>query len=506
MGFAHWLALGGLLALAGLLQARLLTPYQAGFGECDRFFYAGTPPAGLETEAYMRICQRFAGSERFATLYSPGHRIPVFSAFRAARPAPLNAEQRGLLEPQIDDPDSTLEEVIEEADAVTSVNNLGSKQALNADYLDSDYEIGQLYPFLLSSDLKMPTFPLTNSVPMTQSFRERWHMNLDSLMDRALIPHCGDGKDLYIITGAVPSDYRVKGRVTVPEFVWLAACCDIPGGGWAMGFTKHIQASDIIEDIMVRDLEKLLPQKPQLFRNNCGEMEQDTEKMKKILEVVNQVQDEERSLQSQESTSPLTSAQSQRSALPSPEAPEGGGSFLGKVLGFLLTPFIKLFQLIYYLVMTVLRNVLHLLWFVANQAINGIESCLYHLGAATVSYLVAIGQELVGIPWKVLKVVAKVIRALLRILCCLLKTVCRALSIPLQVLVDVATFPVYTVGAIPVVCRDIAVGLGGILSLLFGTAFGTMGGLFQVVFSIFRRVGYKVTFDDSGEFYNSNTP
>lgn len=101
MGCARWLALGGLLALVGLLQARLLLPHQAGFGECDRFFYAGTPPAGLATETHVRICQRFAGAERFATLYSPDHRIPVFSAFRAARPAPLSAEQRGLLEPQV---------------------------------------------------------------------------------------------------------------------------------------------------------------------------------------------------------------------------------------------------------------------------------------------------------------------------------------------------------------------------------------------------------------------
>lgn len=500
MGCARWLALGGLLALAGLLQARLLLPQQEGFGECDRFFYAGTPPAGLATEAHVRICQRFAGSERFATLYSPGHRIPVFSAFRAARPASRSAEQRGLLEPQIDDPDSNLEEVIDEADAVSSVNNLGSKQALNADYLDSDYEIGQLYPFPLNSDLQMPTFPLTNSVPMTQSFRERWHMNLDSLMDRALIPHCSKGKDLYILTGAVPSEHKVKEKVTIPEFVWLAACCAVPGGGWAMGFIKHTQDSNVIEDVMLRDLEKLLPHKPQLFQDNCGEMEQDTEKMKKILEVVNQVQDEERSLQSQKSMSPLTSTQSQRSALLSPEEPpEGGGSFLGQVLGFLATPFIKLFQLIYYLVTAVLRNIVHLLWFVAKQVINTVESCLYRLGEATVSYLVAIGQELVSIPWKVLKVVAKIIRAFLRILCCLLKGVCRALSIPLRVLVDVATFPMYTVGAIPIVCKDIAVGLGGTLSLLFDTAFGTMGGLFQIVFSVFKRIGYKVTLDNSGE-------
>lgn len=501
MGCARWLALGGLLALLGLLQARLLLPEQAGFGECDRFFYAGTPPAGLATEAHVRICQRFAGSERFATLYSPGHRIPVFSAFRAARPASRSAEQRGLLEPQIDDPDSNLEEVIDEADAVSSsVNNLGSKQALNADYLDSDYEIGQLYPFPLYSDLQRSTFPLTNSIPMTRSFRERWHVNLNSLMDRALLPQCSDGKDLYILTGAVPSDHRVKGRVTIPDFIWLAACCAVPGGGWAMGFVKHTQDSDVIEDVMVRDLEKLLPQKPQLFQDNCGETEQDTEKMKKILEVVNQVQDEERSLKSQESMSPLASTQSQRSALLSPEAPpEGGGSFLGKVLGFLATPFIKLFQLIYYLVTAVLRNIVYLLWFVTKQVINGVESCLYRLGGAVVSYFVAIGQELVSIPWKVLKVVAKVIRAFLRILCCVLKTVCRALSIPLRVLVDVATFPVYTVGAIPIVCRDIAVGLGGTLSLLFDTAFGTMGGLFQIVFSVFKRIGYKVTLDSSGE-------
>lgn len=401
---------------------------------------------------------------------------------------------------QIDDPDSNLEEVIDEAAAVASVNNLGSKQALNADYLDSDYEIGQLYPFPLNNDLQMPTFPLTNSVPMTQSFRERWHMNLNSLMDRALIPHCSDGKDLYIVTGAVPSDNSVKGKVTIPEFVWLAACCAVPGGGWAMGFIKHTQGSDIIEDVMVRDLEKLLPQKPQLFRDNCGETEQDTEKMKKILEVVNQVQDEERALRSQESMRVLASTQSQRSALSAPEAPqEEGGSFLGKVLGFLATPFVKLFQLAYYLVIAVIRSIAHLLWFVAKQVINGVESFFYRLGAAVVSYLVTIGQELVAIPWKVLKVVAKVIRAFLRILCCLLKAVCRALSVPLRVLVDVASFPVYTVGAVPIVCKDIAVGLGGTLSLLLDTAFGTMGGLFQVVFSVLKRIGYKVTFDNSGE-------
>ncbi|XP_064144904.1 endonuclease domain-containing 1 protein [Loxodonta africana] len=499
MGTARLLALGSLVALAGLLEGRIVGEEEAGFGECNKFFYAETPPAGLAADSHVKICQRSEGAERFATLYSTRDRIPVYSAFRAARPGAGGAEQRWLVEPQIDDPNSNLEEVIDEADAITSVNNLGSKQALNTDYLDSDYQRGQLYPFPLSSDFPMATFTLTNAAPMTPSFRERWYMNLNSLMDQALVPQCGNGENLYIITGAVPSDHKVKDKVTVPKFVWLAACCAVPGG-WAMGFVKHIQDGDVIEDVMVKDLEKLLPSNPQLFQNNCGETEQDTEKMKKILEMVNQVQDEERTVQSKVIPVPLSSTKNKRSAVLSPEAPEeSSSSLLGKLMGIIATPFIKLFQLICYVMVGVLKYTVCFLWYLTKQAINGIESCLYHLGSATVSYFMAIGEELVSIPWKVLKVTAKIIRAILRILCCLLKAVCRVLGIPVRVIVDVATFPVYTVGAIPIVCKDIAVGLGGTVSLLIDTAFGTMVGLCQVIFGICKRIGYRIAFDNSGE-------
>lgn len=499
MGPARWLALGSILALGALLEGRLVGQEDAGFGECDQFFYAETPPAGLAAEGHVKICQRSEGTERFATLYSTRDHIPVYSAFRAPRLAPGGTEERWLVEPQIDDPTSNLEEVINEADAIASVNNLGSKQALNADYLDSGYQRGQLCPFSLSNDFHTATFTLTNAAPMTPSFQERWYMNLNSLMDRALTPQCGGGDDLYIITGAVPSEHKVKDKVTIPKFVWLAACCAIPGGGWAMGFVKHTRDGDVIEDVMVKDLEKLLPSNPQLFQNNCGETEQDTEKMKKILEMVNQVQDEERMVQSKESSRPLPSTKSKKSALLPPEASEERSSFFGKLMGFIASPFIKLFQLICYLVVGILKSTVYFLWCVTKQVINGVESCLYRLGSATISYFLAIGEELASIPWKVLKVIMKIIRAILRILCCLLKAICRILGIPVRVLVDVATFPVYTVGAIPIVCKDIAVGLGGMVSLLFDTAFGTVGGLFRVVFSVCKQIGYRVTFDNSGE-------
>ncbi|KAI5257843.1 Endonuclease Domain-Containing 1 Protein [Manis pentadactyla] len=100
MGPARWLALGGLFALAGLPEGRLVREQEAGCGEGDRFFYAERPPAGLAAGAHVKICQRSEGAERFATLYSTRDRIPVYSALRGERPAAEGAAPRWLLEPQ----------------------------------------------------------------------------------------------------------------------------------------------------------------------------------------------------------------------------------------------------------------------------------------------------------------------------------------------------------------------------------------------------------------------
>lgn len=101
MGPARWLALSSILALGALLEGRLVGQEDAGFGECDQFFYAQTPPAGLAAEGHVKICQRSEGTERFATLYSTRDHIPVYSAFRAPRLAPGGAEERWLVEPQV---------------------------------------------------------------------------------------------------------------------------------------------------------------------------------------------------------------------------------------------------------------------------------------------------------------------------------------------------------------------------------------------------------------------
>ncbi|XP_074160583.1 endonuclease domain-containing 1 protein [Sminthopsis crassicaudata] len=494
---ASLLPLGSLFVFSWLVEGRIVGEDEVGFAECNKFFYEETPPEGLAQPFHVKICQKYNGKERFATLYSIREKIPVYSAFRFAVSGERR-EQGWMIEPQIDDPKSNFGEMMNEEDAVSSVNNLGSKQALSSDYLDSEYQKGQLYLSSLNSDdFQVATYTLTNAAPMTQSFRDRWYMNVNSLMDLALAPYCGNGDDLYVIAGAVPSDHRLKDKVSVPDFVWLAACCAAPGG-WAMGFIKHMRDGDIIEDVMVKDLEKMLPSGTQLFQNNCGEADQDTEKMKKILEKVNHVQDEERAVQAKSSSSQLSSTRNKRSV---PSLPEEANesSFLRTIGSIVATPFVKLFQLIYYLVVGILKNVIYCLWYITKQFMGILENGIHRMCSATVSYIMAIGEELVSIPWKVVKVIVKIIRAFLRILCCLMKTICRILSIPIRIFVDIVSFPMYTACAIPTVLKDIAVGLGGTFCLLLNTIFGTVGSLFHVFFSVFKRIGFKVSYDNSGE-------
>lgn len=399
-----------------------------------------------------------------------------------------------LLSFQIDDPNSHLEEAATEVELAAQGSQLGSQQAVSADYADTGYEPGQLYPWPLGSD----ALTLTNSVPMNPSFREHWHESVQHLLQRALLPQCAPHQDLYLLVGAVPSEHTLGGRVAVPELVWLAACCAVPGGGWALGFVLHPRAGAVIEDVMLKDLERLLPTNPQLFHNNCGEAEQDTEKLRKILEAVTQVQEEERAALAEGSPQTLPVSAPKPPEEEEEEA-EAQGSLLGRLLGLLATPFVKLLQLLYALVLGAFRGVLHLLWFSTKYVTRAVEGGLYRLGSGTASYLLAIGSELVVIPWKVIQVLLRVLGALLRILCCLLKIVCRILGLPVRVLLDVAAFPVHTVGAIPAVCKDIAVGLGGTLALFFNMASGTVGGLLQVLLGVCRRIGPRVPLDSTGD-------
>lgn len=499
MGGCGALLLGAVLAAWAARAGRGAD--DGGFGACGGCFYSGTPPS-LRAPDGLRLCQRSEGAPRLATLYSPGLRAPLYSALRApAPPAPPGPRPapRWLLHPKVDDPDSELEDGLEESQAVAMVPGLGTRQALSADYLGSEYERGQLWPLSLGSADGPDTWALTNAVPMRPWLRRRWHANLLGLLERALRPQCQPEDRLFLLAGAVPSGDTLHGRVALPAFLWLAACCAAPGGGWAMGFVQQPREDAVIEDLMLRDLEALLPSRPQLFQSHCAESEQDTERMKSILEVVNQLQAEDRAAQAQPRPPPSEAEE----AAPQPpgeaeEAPEEAAP-PRKPLGP-LGVLVKLLRLLWGLALGVLRATLQLLDFLCWQALGCVRGCLCRLGA----FLLAIGGELLAVPWQALRVLGGVGRALLRVLCCLLKAVCRLLALPLRVLLDVAAFPLHTLGAVPLVCRDIALGLGGTLGLLLDAALGTAGGLCQLLFSVCRRFCFRAAAataaDGSGEF------
>lgn len=73
-------------------------------------------------------------------------------------------------------------------------------------------------------------------------------MNLNSLAGASSDPTVWQwGRALHHTGARAP---RPQGQpVSVPEFVWLAACCAVPAGGWAMGFVKHTRDREVIEDV-----------------------------------------------------------------------------------------------------------------------------------------------------------------------------------------------------------------------------------------------------------------
>lgn len=93
-------------ACPGPALGKVVSPEDAGFAECDAFFYERTPPQGAlggQQPQHVKICQLYKREPRFATLYSTRHRAPLYAAFRFSEAAP-GGEECWLVEPQVSKP------------------------------------------------------------------------------------------------------------------------------------------------------------------------------------------------------------------------------------------------------------------------------------------------------------------------------------------------------------------------------------------------------------------
>lgn len=434
-----------LLCLAALpcaLHARLVHEGEDGFSECNDFFHQGSPPQGFSHPANVKICQRYQGDKHYATLYSTEHRIPVYSAFTYQEEAG-SAWGGWMVEPQVDDSKSSLDEVNKGSDVTEQVPGLGTNQALEEDYASTDYQPGPLY--------HRASPALTSAVPLTADFKEKWAADVDNLIKEKLLPHCDNGENLHLLVGAVPSDTKMNDKVAVPEYVWLAACCNVPEA-WSLGVIKRTGDVDGLEQVTVEELENQLSGGVQLFSSQCGG---------------GAVHPELRS---------TSEASTQTEEEPPVQTP---GAFS------------RFFQFIFCCIYEIIKSVLCLVWFLFKQVCNLIFGRLYWIWTALTTYIFALSKVLLNIPCDVLRVIGNILCGFVRILDNALSVVCLILRLPTRFLCDMASFPYYTLCAIPDVGIDILSGVWGVFMLGFSAVFGTFGGSFSVASfagsSVFQR-------------------
>ncbi|XP_008106287.1 endonuclease domain-containing 1 protein [Anolis carolinensis] len=451
MGLSHLLPclslVALLVALPGPSRSEVIAKEEAGFGDCDAFFYQKTPPEGFQHfPKVVKICQKYHNQPHFATLYSTQDRIPLYSAFRYQEATQCCPEEASwMVEPQIDDHENGLAGMMPEAEIADSVNNLGTNQALTSDYIDSGYEAGQLNPSSLQKDdHQLATHSLTNTFPVKPPLQDVWHWEIENLVSHGLAPHCANGKDLYLISGAVPSSHKVNDKVAIPESLWLAACCDDGSNAWSMGFIKEAAAEKRLEDLSVEELEKKLPEGTRLFKNNCAQDRHDPKKLEPVAKSVKKIQGEKPAPQSKKS-------------LPMPhQAPkEEECGFMKKLFYFVITPICRLLTFAIYMVVQILKFILYIFTTLLHMVITGL--CTFLKSIATV---------LMHVFTSLIRVLVNIMNGLARNIYRVLMVVYRIVCVPLNLLVDILSFPFYVLGAVPALLHDIAAGVSGLFMLL----------------------------------------
>ncbi|NXJ82500.1 ENDD1 protein, partial [Trogon melanurus] len=458
----------------GFSQGRVVGVDEAGFAECNVFFPGKVPPEGFTEPFHVKICQQYNKEPRFATLYSTKDKIPLYSAFKYTKPA-QNEEENWLVEPQIDDPENDLHEMVREADIVGTVANLGANQALTSDYVGSGYERGLLNPSLLNEeDFQMATYTLTNAVPLSPSLSKSWHRDIGKVVEQALVPHCSKKDHLYLLTGAIPSSVRVKGKVSVPETLWLAACCDAPEG-WSLGLVKIVNDENSLADLTVGELERQFLAGVDLFKGSCGEDNQ--EKAEAVLQAVGQIRSGE-----------------QVGTSDNQEAKDSG--FVRKVAGIIATPFIKLLELLIYVFVELVKFVFYFLWLVIKRIGSTVLNGVCSLWSGVVSYLKAISMVLISIPYDVGRVIVNIFLGFLQIVQDVVSITYRILRIPVGFVLHLAAFPYHSICAIPSVLKDMATGIGGTFSLVIDATAALLHGFYYLAGHIVKRFVPKVSSDD----------
>ncbi|XP_036403570.1 endonuclease domain-containing 1 protein-like [Megalops cyprinoides] len=282
----------GIWALLLLLLSRA-PPAQpsvdTSFRDCSRFLYKKQPPTGVHGRGLQWICQHYEGTPRYATLYDPAKRIPLYSAYTFKRSSgERSVGLPWMYEPQLSKASSTGNML--PFPQGEGEPQLQESQAVLADYADAVlYERGQLNPdeHQASPSDKAATYTLTNVVPQAKEFYQtQWAPFLDRVRQR-LNNYCRGTP--FVVAGVTTTGNTIRkdnlDRVAIPRYVWLAYCCPDfdPNAPYEIRYKLPSYAayglnelvSNSVTEVSSKRLEALIKREMpvdqdfQLFYDNC---------------------------------------------------------------------------------------------------------------------------------------------------------------------------------------------------------------------------------------------
>lgn len=170
---------------------------------CDEFFYDEAKPNVVQSNDYTPDAQEVCYTE-FAVLYSHTFNAPIYSVQR------LTSKQ------------------IRGANAITRSNTFHAEPKVGGvvtprDYLNSGYDKGHLTPAgdAGSIDAQNETFTMANMVPQSpENNRVVWRSVERQVHDAA--SRLPDGQYLYVVTGVLFGENKLKGKIGIPEYMFKA--------------------------------------------------------------------------------------------------------------------------------------------------------------------------------------------------------------------------------------------------------------------------------------------
>ncbi|XP_056088720.1 endonuclease domain-containing 1 protein-like [Rhinichthys klamathensis goyatoka] len=248
------------------------------FTKCSEFFFKGQPPeissildSRSKNNHYKIICQKYHNMYTFATFYNAENRIPVFSAYKYTGKISKRPNIPWMVEPQLDP-------------AVDDMTVPYPNQAINEDFFNNyGLNRGHLFPSGHAGDdvTAESTFTLTNVVPQKISFNAGSWNRMEREISDIMNKHCCDNNKVlaHVLTGAIPGNNKLNGKVNIPSYMWTAFCCYnsaantfVSQAYWALNVDEHKEKTIIKNSLqkLQEFLSQQLRTKVQLFNNNCA--------------------------------------------------------------------------------------------------------------------------------------------------------------------------------------------------------------------------------------------